>query len=89
MCVSTLSAAQSSQTCVALMLLRPDASLRGGTDMVCSFCVPSIQLRLSVGRVTVHVPASIGAQLMSGTANSTQPVTPRARDKERERQSSF
>lgn len=32
----------------------------GGTDRVWSFCVTSVQLRLSVGRTAVHVPASIG-----------------------------
>lgn len=39
---------------------------------------------LSVGRITVHVPASIGAHSMSGIANSTQPVAVAAR---KERQS--
>lgn len=47
----------------ALMLLGPMHHWRGkkgGTDRVWSFCVASVQLRLSVGRITVHVPASIG-----------------------------
>ena len=47
---------------MGLVAVRPHNTerVRGETDWSPAFVFTSIQLRLSAGRITVHVPSSIG-----------------------------